>query len=175
MFIEGNGPAATPIVDETTLAVVTREAEATEIAHAQGCREIRAYKITIGNGGNPYLVPPPKTAISQLPTEVSATWAITNGSEGNDALPSEMGCVWEEVKVQALLGGEVITPTLLLYPDKVPVKRVEPGQGVDLTITVPITEAASTPPIQWVLILNGLPLFGDQEQYLRVKEAWIIP
>lgn len=155
-------PSETPTVNATGIPSVVVSETAVD---AQGCKDRSAYQITIGNEGAPHRVPEGGTDISQSPAEVSATWVITNSSQ--------IGCVWEDVKVQPL-SGELITPTLLLYPNKDPVQSVEPGQAVDLTITIPVTDATSMPSIQWVLILNGVPLFGNEEQYLTVKDPWII-
>lgn len=155
--------ANTVISTATTTATPTQDAEATEVAQALACANPSAYKVEIENNGDPRRK---ITLISESEQTVRASWVITNRSE--------IGCVWKDVKVQPLSGNEVITPILLSHGSNDTIKQVESGETVNLIITVPITDAASTPRIQWVLILNEVPLFGDEEQYLTVKEPWII-
>ena len=124
------------------------------------CRDVGRHSLAVVP--NPTLFPPPGTVhvVGDPLWTVRATWVVTNTGE----------CPWGRVTLHPLAGGEVVEPTLRWGEE--PVARVEPGEPVEMTVTFSVWEAMDVD-VEWVMAVNGLPLFDQPRLRLGVGR-WVV-
>jgi len=160
------GRDATAIARDIALAsAATADAAAlagtaTAQAEALRCRDVRRYALAVAP--EPNLSPPPGTlhVIGDPLGTVRATWVMTNAGE----------CPWGSVALHPLAGGQALQPTLRQGDDTV--ARVDPGERVEVDLAFSAWEAGDMD-VEWVVVVNGFPLFDRPHLRLAV-ERWMI-
>ena len=148
------------LVSTATADAAALAGTATAQAQALRCRDVRRYALAVVP--EPDLSPPPGTVhVIGGPLEVvRATWVMTNAGE----------CPWGSVALHPLAGGQALQPTLRQGDETV--ARVDPGERVQVDLEFSAWEARDVD-LEWVVAVNGLPLFHRSHLRLAV-ERWMI-
>ena len=147
-----NGLLATEIVLEPSPTIVS-------------CDDFTGYPLELVSGPN---LSPRQGYIYQegMPEPIiQASWSIKNPGY----------CKWEQIVIQDTITGEKFVPILYKDGERLDLSNLEqainPGEEFDLIVNFKINDAKSVNR-DWVVILNGFPLFEQTHIILKI-ENWV--